>query len=119
MTLFIYPIAKEILNNGNDLPVSRDALCKFCQKIERENPGFIFDWSYMHALDKIIDHPNLWFLEILQSESLKEELISKCKEGPGPSDIDYVHKVVMDKYMQGSGVEGNIGIYRRVQEIKN
>ena len=31
----------------------------------RENPGFKFDWTYMHALDKIIDHPNLWFLEIL------------------------------------------------------
>ena len=65
LTLFIFPIAKEILNNGNDLPVSRDALYKFCSKIERENPGFKLDWTYMHALDKIIDHPNLWFLEIL------------------------------------------------------
>jgi len=33
--------------------------------------------------------------------------------------MDYVHKVVMDKYMQGRGVEGNSGIYKRVQEIKH
>jgi len=32
--------------------------------------------------------------------------------------MKHVHRVVMDHYKEGKGVEGNVGIYDRVQHLK-
>ena len=32
--------------------------------------------------------------------------------------MSHVHRVVMDKYLQEHGVEGNTGVYMRVQKLK-
>ena len=39
-------------------------------------------------------------------------------QDPGPADMNHVHQVVIDKYLKGEGVEGNMGIYARVQYVK-
>lgn len=64
-------MAKEILNNANDLVVSRTDLEKFISEVKLENPKISFDLS---ILDKM-EYPKLWFLQILQNESLKDDLM--------------------------------------------
>jgi len=39
-------------------------------------------------------------------------------EAPGPEDMNHVHQVILNKYLLGRGVEGNTGIYDRVQFLK-
>ena len=61
----------------------------------------------------------MWFLEILQNEKLKKELIDKCNEGPGPEDMQHVYRTVMEKYKTEKGVEGNKGIFARIQLLES
>ena len=66
-----------------------------------------------------VPHPNLWFLDLLQDSALKQELLDACQQDPGPSDMDHVHQVVARKYISNRGcVEGNFGVYARVQLLK-
>ena len=109
--LTLFPLCKEIVSNGNDLPVSRGQLNQFIREIEDKHPKIKIDTS---VLDQVQGHPNLWFLDILQDESLKKELLSKIEASPGPSDINHVHQVLLEKYREGQGIEGNYGIFSRV-----
>lgn len=61
MTLF--PLAKEVLDNANDLCVSRDELMKFMQDIQEKNRNIEFDLSLMEDYD-----PDKWFVQILENQ---------------------------------------------------
>lgn len=61
ITFTLFPMAKEILNNANDLPVGQKTLIDFTNKITEEIPQITFDFQYINAYK----HPNLWFVEIL------------------------------------------------------
>ena len=43
----MYPMAKEILNNANDLVVSRSELEKFIGEVKVQNPKISFDYSLL------------------------------------------------------------------------
>ena len=44
-------MAKEILNNANDLVLSRSDLEKFIAKIKRENPKISFDLTHLNKFE--------------------------------------------------------------------
>ena len=66
ITFVLYPMAKEIVNNANDMPVSREELLSFTEDVKRNNPKITFDLSLMPS-----ESPNTWHIQILQNEELK------------------------------------------------
>jgi len=100
VTLTLYPMAKEILNNINDIPVSRRKLDQFIADIQVKNPKIKFDTS---ILDNFSES---WFLDILTDSSLRSELKR--------DSLEEVYDAILQKYKLGKGVEKNQGIYDRV-----
>ena len=113
ITFEIFPYAKEIVNNVNDLVVSRKELLDFLENIKKDNPQITFDLS---RLDELGCHENLWFLNILQNSDLREPLIAECMKDP--ENMDHVLETVMEVFRKGDGVEGNHGVWLRVQKLK-
>ena len=107
----LYPMAKEILDNSNDVGCSRKELLKFIQEVKMKNPGLNFDLSLMDELDD-----NLWWVEILQNKELKDELMKECMKNP--DDINHIYDVVLGYYSKGNGVEGNLGLWERAKILK-
>ena len=113
ITFEIFPYAKEIVNNANDLVVSRKELLEFIEQVKKDNENIKFDLS---RLDELGVHENLWFLGILQNKELREELITECMKDP--DNMDHVYETVMKKFRLGNGVEGNHGVWLRVLKLK-
>ena len=110
ITFVLYPYIKEIINNVNDMVVSRAQLDEFISQVQQEHPKIKFDTSLMDQFE----HSNTWWIEIMQDEGLKKELLDKINDGPGPDDMNHIYEVVLGKYAEGMGVEGNDGVYNRV-----
>ena len=72
ITFEIFPYAKEIVNNANDLVVSRKELLEFIEQVKKDNENIKFDLS---RLDELGVHENLWFLGILQNKELNQNSI--------------------------------------------
>ena len=140
ITFILFPMAKEVMNNSNDLPLSRAELDKFLDEQRQANPSIDFDTSLLDRVvkecpypdqdlssdevfsdDKILGNPDLWFLHIQSSMQLKKELFSIISQKfteTGSQSMEIVYDVVMDKFKKGKGVEGNLGCYNRVQRLK-
>ena len=100
VTLTLYPMAKEILNNINDIPVSRRKLNEFIADVQEKNPKIKFDTSILDNLSES------WFLDILTDPALRAELKRES--------LEEVYDAILQKYKLGKGVEKNQGIYDRV-----
>ena len=120
--LILFPLAKEICCNNNDLPLSREDLESFTRKIEEENPKISIDYSlldydWINNADvpaRIKTHyQNTWFVDIMEDKMLKTYL--KYEMNSDPTNMTLTHQVIMDTYKKGRGVENNIGIYNRVK----
>jgi hypothetical protein len=70
--LKILPLAKEILNNSNDLIVDQDVLVEFLENIKKE---FGLDYDISHI--KEYEYPHLWHFHILTNESKRKSLIER------------------------------------------
>ena len=87
-------MAKEIVNNANDMPVSREELLSFIEDVKSNNPKISFDLSLMPS-----ESPNTWHIQILQNEGLKAPLLEKINQLPGgDAKMTNVHQTMMDKY---------------------
>ena len=53
-----------------------------------ENPLISFDFTFLEAFD-----PDLWFVETLEDESLRNELLEKIHERPG--DVEHIYDVIL------------------------
>ena len=84
VTLTLYPMAKEILNNINDIPVSRRKLNEFIADIKVKNPKINFDTS---ILDNFSES---WFLDILTDPSLRADLKRDT--------LEEVYDAILQKY---------------------
>lgn len=110
----LYPMAKEILHNAHDLPVSRKELDVLIEDAMEDNPKIKFDMSLMPT-----EQPNTWFIDILQNEELKKKLMEKINAmEDGAENMENVYDAVMDLYREGKGVEGNQGVYDRAMKMK-
>ena len=55
-------------------------------------------------------HPDLWFIETLEDEKIKNELL----EAITSQDIHHAYDVILNKYKKDGSVEGNSGVYKKV-----
>jgi len=63
ITLTLYPFLADKMDSGDSIPTTRYELIKFTEEIEKEYPGFKFDWDVINKMNT----ENLWFLEILSN----------------------------------------------------
>ena len=65
------------MDSGDSIPTTRYELIKFTEEIEKEYPGFKFDWNIINKMNT----ENLWFLEILSNQKVGKYLQDLIKEG--------------------------------------
>ena len=113
--LVLYPYLTERINDLDSVPLTRRELTEYTAYLEAKNDGLVFDYTFLDALPR----RNLWFVEILQDESLKKHLLSELLE-EGERDCEDNEKIlsVLKATCQQRGLEGIGALYRRVSKLK-
>ena len=109
-TFTLYPYLKE----SNDTVVSQDELHQFTASLQKENPTISFDYNLIDQFE----YPDLWFLEILADENLREQLRSKFLKyaySNGKIDMNKIYPILGDLQSQKIDLEGDLGLYNRAQ----
>ena len=60
-------------------------------------------------------HPNLWFVEVMTNEVIKEQIYEEIED---PNDMESIIQVLKRIAFKGQGIEGIDGCYCRVQKVK-
>ncbi|CDW86466.1 UNKNOWN [Stylonychia lemnae] len=112
LRFILLPLAKEVLNNSNDLVMTYEELNDYTNKISIENPYITFDFSYFEEYKEPCY--STWLYQILTNQEKRLNLISKFKECPDAKKIG-IQQIIENN---GRCIETLDEIYDRSQLLK-
>eukprot|EP00347_Sterkiella_histriomuscorum_P002542 403367749 len=112
--LILLPLAKEILNNSNDLACSHEELRQFCNEKQLQNPQFEFDFSQFEQFQNEYGVDS-WYYQILTNSEKKQMLLDQIRD-TNTDAITIGIKTIIEN--NGERIETHAEVYDRSLMLK-